>query len=107
MRKVYLGLFAIFFVHSSLLSQQKEAVVLSVAVSDADIDRFTNELTSKTGYNFYYDVRMFDSLRINVAARNERLEKILEQAFHNTGFSFSIDQRNVFITRGKPIRTAL
>ena len=107
MRKVYLVLFAVFFIHSSLLSQQKEPVVLSIAVSDADIDRFANELISKTGYNFYYDVTLFDSLKINVAARNERLEKILEQAFYNTGFSFSIDQRNVFITKGTPIRTEL
>jgi CarboxypepD_reg-like domain/TonB-dependent Receptor Plug Domain len=108
MRKLYLLLVSVFFVHLTLCAQQREAVSLSIAVSDADIDRFTNELSSKTGYNFYYDVRLFDSLRINLSARNERLEKILEQAFNTTGFSFSIDQqKNVFIIKGKPIRTEL
>ncbi|HKH59952.1 MAG TPA: carboxypeptidase-like regulatory domain-containing protein [Flavitalea sp.] len=108
MRKVYVLLFSTFFLFSASWAQQKEPVLLNIAVSDADIDRFINELSAKAGYNFYYDVKLFDTLRINVSARNEHLEKILERAFYNTDFSFSIDQqKNVFITKGKPIRTEL
>jgi hypothetical protein len=108
MRNIYAFLFAVFFIHFSVFGQDKESPLFSVEFNDASIDSFTNELVSKTGYNFFYDGRQFDSLRINLAVKNESLEKILERALNNTGFSFSIDQhKNVFLVKGRAIRTDL
>src|SRR5215216_4659010 len=108
MRTIYSFLFVIFCIQSSLFGQDEEPPLFSAEFNEATIDRFVDELISKTGYHFYYDARQFDSLRINLMVKNEPLEKILDRAFLNTGFSFSIDQhKNVFFVKGRAIKTDL
>jgi TonB dependent receptor/CarboxypepD_reg-like domain/TonB-dependent Receptor Plug Domain len=108
MRIINFLLPAIFFIHSAARGQDKEQVLVTGDFKNLSVNQFTNELRSKTGYNFYYDAEQLDSLRINISVKDQSLKKTLELAFLNTDFSFSIDQhKNVFLVKGKPIRTDL
>jgi len=70
--------------------------------------QFIRELESSSGFRFYYDSLQVDSLRINLTVREQPLDKVLEQAFANTGFHFSIDRHNnVFLIKEKKIITDL
>lgn len=74
----------------------------------ATIDRFATELETKTTYRFFYDLRQFDSLRINLVVKDEPIDQILERAFVGTEFSYTIDQhKNIFLIKGTPITTDL
>lgn len=89
-------------------AQEKDLPVISFTLDSATINELAAELTSKTGYHFYYDERQFDSLRISILARNERLDKMLDRVFLNSGFTFSIDpHNNVFFMKGNRLKTDL
>ena len=104
MRKTYIIILSILFFQSTMYGQ----VRISGDFKQVPIDSFFIELIAKSKYNFYYDILQFDSTRINVVVQDQPLEKALELALTNTGFSFSIDQhKNVFIVKGKPIQTEL
>ncbi|MBC7829054.1 MAG: TonB-dependent receptor [Chitinophagaceae bacterium] len=108
MRHIHLILLAVLFIHSSSSGQDNRPVLISGEFRELSIDQFANELATKTGFHFFYDSRQFDSIRINVVVKNEPLQKVLELALLNTGFSFSIDQhKNIFLVKGKAIKTDL
>ena len=71
-------------------------------------DQFIEQAENQTNYHFYYNQSDLDSLHIQLNIDNEPLELVLEKIFSGTPYHYAIDQRNnVFITKGKEIRTAL
>ncbi|RYZ98238.1 MAG: TonB-dependent receptor, partial [Sphingobacteriaceae bacterium] len=59
------------------------------------------------GYHFYYETTKFDSLRITLQANNQSLQKILDEAFKSTLFKYTIDHQQVFLTKGREIKTGM
>src|SRR6185295_19202487 len=72
------------------------------------IEQFAREIETQTGFHLYYISSQFDSVKINVSVKEQPLKKVLELAFANTSFHFSIDQRkNVFLIKDKTITPGL
>jgi len=90
-----------------LASAQQSNKLISVNFQQATIAQFVNELESKSSYHFYYDPVQFDSLRVTVQANEKPLETILDMAFKNTDFHYAITQQQIFLTKGRQIKTEL
>src|ERR1700716_2740531 len=90
------------FSYSGLSGQEKNNSLITGDFKELKIEGFIRELESQTGFHFYYDPNQFDNLQLNFSIKDQPLQKVLELAFNNTGFHFSIDQHNnVFLTRDK------
>ena len=88
--------------------QEKNNPLITGDFKELKIERFIRELESQTGFHFYYDPNQFDSVQFNFSIKDQPLQKVLELAFSNTSFHFSIDQHNnVFLTKDKIIKTDL
>jgi hypothetical protein len=104
MRKTYLLSFCFLCFLQIAIAQQR---LISVNFQQATIGQFVSELESKSGYHFYYDHVPFDSLKITLQVSNKPLETVLDMAFQNTAFHYAIVQSQVFLTKGRQIRTEL
>lgn len=104
MKKLYILIFCLLIFGRLAYAQ---APVLSLTTQQATIDDFANQVEQKTGYTFYYDAAQFDSVRITVNITNQPLTSVLNTAFANTAFKFSVIQQQVFITKGREIKTTL
>jgi len=72
------------------------------------MEQFVSELERQTGFHFYYDPALTDSIRINLSATLLPVGKILDMAFAGSDFFYSIDDDGqVYITKGIKIRTSL
>jgi len=81
---------------------------VSVNYQQADIDAVVTDLESKTGYHFYYDRAVFDSLRITLKAEGLPISTILDMAFKNTDYHYAItNHHDVFLTRGRALQLTL
>jgi len=88
-------------------AQQNNTKLISVNFQKVTIGQFVNELESKSGYHFYYDPIPFDSLKITLQVDEKPLETILDMAFKSTDFHYAIVQQEVFLTKGRQIKTEL
>ncbi|MDB5156171.1 MAG: TonB-dependent receptor, partial [Mucilaginibacter sp.] len=106
MRKTFLLFGLIFF--AKLVNAQSGKTV-SVDFNKATITQFAYELKAKTGYQFYVDTTQFDSLKITLHINQQSLEKVLDQAFQNTNYHYTIiaELQQVFLTKNKQIETRL
>jgi len=103
MKKFYLLSFC-FLVFLKLASAQDVSKkIISVNFQQAKIEQFVSELESKTGYHFYYNQTQFDSLKVTVQATDKPLETVLDMAFANTDFHYTITQQQVFLTKGRRV----
>jgi hypothetical protein len=94
--------------YTELSAQEKSDTLVTGDFKELKIEQFVQELETQTGFHFYYISNQFDSLQINVSVKEQPLNKVLELAFANTSFHFSIDQRkNVFLIKGKTITPEL
>jgi hypothetical protein len=107
MRKFFLLCFSFFFFLQISQAQQSILKLISVNFQQATIVQFVNELESKSSYHFYYDRVQFDSLKITLQVNDKPLETILDMAFKNTDFYYAISQQQVFLTKGRQIKTEL
>lgn len=105
MKRCYLFFFLLIFVKIALA--QQTAKTFSVNFHGANIEQFSAELESKSGYHFYYDPAQFDSLKVTLEVANAPLQTILEQSFRNTSFHYAIVGQQVFLTKGREIQTTL
>jgi hypothetical protein len=85
-------------------AQQKALPKVTVTVQDANINTFIQELEKQTNLYFYYDKVQFDSLRINVSAKDATLDKVLDQAFSNTDFRYTIVTAEAYVLLTKGVR---
>ncbi|GAC1304035.1 MAG: hypothetical protein NVSMB24_10890 [Mucilaginibacter sp.] len=89
-------------------AQQSNVKLISGNFQQATIAQFISELESKSNFHFYYDPILFDSLRVTLQVNDKPVEAVLDMAFKNTDFHYAITpQQQVFLTKGRQIRTEL
>lgn len=101
--------FALLCFSSQAIARQADPKPVSINLKDTTVDVIIQEMERQTGYHFYYDPVLFDSIRISITVNNLPLQKALEQTFDNTGFNFTIlaDKQYVLVTKGTIIKTEL
>ncbi|WP_158800469.1 TonB-dependent receptor domain-containing protein [Pedobacter sp. L105] len=107
MIKIYLLSFCFLFILQVGFAQQNNAKLISGNFQQATIAQFVSDIESKTDLHFYYDASQFDSLKITLQVNNQPLDTVLEKAFRNTDFHFSVSSRQVFLTKGRAVVTEL
>jgi outer membrane receptor protein involved in Fe transport len=107
MRKICFVTFSLLAIFKIAHAQQNTAGSIDANFQHADVEQFTNDLSIKTGYTFYYDPAVFDSLRVTLKVTGKPIETILEIAFNNTKFRYTIINQQVFLTKGSVIKPAL
>ncbi len=110
--KCYCSFFFIFYFISTpsaeCRAQNPDEALISGAFKAVTIQQFVEQLEKHTPYRFYYDTAQFDSLHIDINAKDRSLSTVLHMAFENTGYNFTIDKKKqVFLTRGLVVRTEL
>ncbi len=84
--------------------QQDTASLVTISLQDAGIEKLVAELERQTGFHFYYEAALFDSVAITLSVKAETLKKTLDQAFANTDIYYSIDAaKHVFVTKGQAL----
>jgi hypothetical protein len=82
--------------------------LIDVNFRQAGIEQVVNDLESKTGYHFYYDNTVFDSLRVTLQLNQQPLDRVLDEAFKNTRFHYVItSEQEVLLTKDRSIQTTL
>src|SRR5918993_3281530 len=71
-------------------AQQPLVRKVTLEMRDAAISSLIRELESQTSLYFYYDKIQFDSMRVNVSAKDESIDKVLDRVFANTEFRYTI-----------------
>jgi TonB dependent receptor/CarboxypepD_reg-like domain/TonB-dependent Receptor Plug Domain len=89
-------------------AQKNQQNLITGTFHDQTIKEFTEEIESQTSYFFYFDISLFDSLRISLVANKDPLSLVMDQAFTKTDFKYSIGPHNeVFLTKGVFVQTNL
>ena len=108
MRKIYSLSFCFLFFLQIAFAQQNPIKLISVNFQQATISQVVSDIESKSNYHFYYDAAKFDSLRVTLQVNDKPVDAILDLAFKNTDFHYAITaQQQIFLTRGRQIRTEL
>ncbi len=93
---------------SGLRAQKNPLNLITGTFHDQTIKEFTEEIESQTNYYFYFDISLFDSLRVNLVANKDPLSSVMDQAFAKTDFKYSVGPHNeVFLTKGAFVQTNL
>ncbi|MGY6744632.1 MAG: TonB-dependent receptor [Cecembia sp.] len=88
--------------HAPLHAQVQEKI--SGLFPGIPFPRFTQQVTSMTGYRFYFSPDDLQDFQVNISAKDNTLSQILEAVFDQTDFKFSIDsEKRVFITKYQPL----
>lgn len=105
----YLYLFTLLFLLSKVsLAQGIDGPQISVNFQQSTIENVVTDLEGKTGYHFYYDPILFDSLRVTLQLNQQPLKRVLDEAFKDTRFRYTITaQQEVFLTKDRTIQTNL
>ena len=74
--------------------QKNAQNLITVTLHEAGIREMTEEIESQTDYFFYYDIAIFDTLRVTFSASREPLTTVLDKAFANTNLVYSIGSHN-------------
>ncbi len=98
--------FLLFLSYTNLYAQQPNSLY-SVDYTQAKVSTVVTDLEAKTGFHFYYDNLLMDSVVITAKVDQKPLNTILSSIFQNTGVNFVIQQKNIFLTRNKSIKTDL
>jgi len=107
MRYFYIAFLCIVFFCKPAFSQSVNEKLINVDFKQATIAQFVTDIESKTTYHFYYNTAAFDSLRITLQANQKPVSVILELALYNTGYHYAINGQEVFMTKGREIKTTL
>src|SRR5450432_7221 len=101
-------MFSMGFFCPELHAQKNPLNLISGTFHDLTIQEFTEEIEQQTNYFFYYDITLFDSLRITMTVNKEPLSAVLDQAFEKTDFNYSIGPHNeVYLTKVSIVQTNL
>ncbi|MGZ3750071.1 MAG: TonB-dependent receptor, partial [Mucilaginibacter sp.] len=107
MKKIYFLSFCFLVLFKLAHAQDGNKKLISVNFQQAKIDQVVSDLESKTGYHFYYNQVQFDSLKVTVQATDKTLETVLDMAFDKTDFHYAITGQQIFLTKGRTLRTEL
>ncbi len=107
MQKFYLVIFCFLFWFKPATAQQGNVKLISVDFQKAKVEPFVSELEAKTGFYFYYDPAKFDSLRVTLTVTDKPLETVLDMAFGDKDYHYTIIRQQVFLTKGRPLKPHL
>ena len=62
---------------------------------------------AQTGLHFYYDPAKFDSLRVTLNVNDKPIETVLDLAFANKDFHYTVIKQDVFLTKGRTLKPHL
>jgi hypothetical protein len=81
---------------------------ITIRLDSARFDDFVKQVESQTGYYFYYEKSRFDSLTLDLNAKDLSIREVLDQVFKGSEFEYAIDaQKRIYITHGQRIITQL
>jgi CarboxypepD_reg-like domain/TonB-dependent Receptor Plug Domain len=93
---------------SGVQAQKNAQNLITATFHEAGIREMTEEIESQTNYFFYYDITIFDTLRVTFSVSKEPLTAVLDKAFANTSLVYSIGPHNeVYLTKETSIQTNL
>ncbi|MES2651100.1 MAG: carboxypeptidase-like regulatory domain-containing protein [Bacteroidota bacterium] len=108
MRLTYLCLCCFLFLgYPKLFAQQTAAPLYSVDYNQKKVSEIAVDLESKSGFHFYFDKVVVDSLTITAKIDQKPLSFILSAIFENTGINYVIQQNQIFLTKYKILKTEL
>ena len=92
----------------SAFAQKANTPEVTGDFKELSVEQFLIQLEKQTGYHFYYDTAMFDTIKINLSVKEQPLKIILSLAFAKTNMVYAIDDsQNVFITKNEIVKTEL
>ncbi|MDR3696350.1 TonB-dependent receptor domain-containing protein [Mucilaginibacter sp.] len=103
--KIFYTLIIMLLSASLVTAQNSPVKPISVNFQQAGTEQFVKDLELKTGYHFYYNSTQFDSLKVTLQLSDKTLNEILNAAFRNTGYHYTIVPAKlwVFLTSDKEI----
>ncbi len=107
MRYFYFTILCVIVFCKPGFSQAGNEKLIDADFKQATIEQVITDIESKTSYHFYYNATVFDSLRVTLQATQKSVRFILEQAFNNTTYHFAISGQEIFLTKGREIKTEL
>ncbi len=89
------------------MAQQSNIKLITANFQNAKVEPFVIELELQTAFHFYYDAPKFDSLRVTLNVTDKPLETVLDLAFANKDFHYTIIRQEVFLTKGRTLKPHL
>lgn len=68
---------------------------------------FVQRVEQMSTYRFYFDEKLLDSFTVNVTASNITITELLQKAFDQSPYHFTISANKVYITRQLPFQASL
>ena len=100
MKLFYLLITSILFFIAPSFAQDR---LITVNFQQAGIKQVVTDIESQSDYYFYYDAAQFDSLRVTMTAERKPLTAILDEAFKNTAYKYTVTNKQVFLTKTRVI----
>ncbi len=104
MKKLYLLSLCFLFWLKPALAQQGQVKLVSGSYSKAPFEQFAADMEAKTGYRFYFDPVVFDTLKVTIDVSDKPLETVLDLVFAGKDFRYTVLQQQVFLSKGKALR---
>ncbi|MEO6284841.1 MAG: TonB-dependent receptor [Dyadobacter sp.] len=96
------------FLSGASYAQNTPEKKITIRLDSARFDDFVKQVESQTGYYFYYEKSRFDSLTLDLDAKDLSIREVLDQVFKGSEFEYAIDaQKRIYITHGQRIITQL
>lgn len=103
MKKILLLILVVCFFTD--LSAQTNTAKFSGMYLGVPFERFVERIEAESTYKFYYKKKDIEDLQVNLQANNSDIKMILNQAFAETGLTYSIDSSNrIWVTKGQRIQ---
>ena len=99
-------LFVLLLTEIAAHAQQRD-IQVSGDFRDIRAKEFITALEKKTGLIFYYDTTGFDTLKVDIIAREQPLTKLLTTVFGDSTYKYTQYNNYLFITKGTGIETSL
>lgn len=94
------------FVGQQASAQSRE--LITGDYTDILFEKFVEDIESKTDYQFFYNPKTVDSLRVTISVQGKNIRDVLNQVFTGTQLHFvTDDNKNIFVTQGREIMTVL
>jgi hypothetical protein len=82
------------------LGQERNQEKITGIFAGITFERFANQIENSTNYRIFFSPRDVQDLVVNVSAKENTIQQVLEGVLEQTDLKFSIDSQNrVFITR--------
>ena len=104
--KKILSLFVGLFIACSGLLAQVDEVIINTSYNNLPWIDFTKKVNDNFQFNFYYEDSAIFNLMVKVE-KNTEFKQLLEQTLSPIKLSFTIDKKNIFITKGARVKTEL